>query len=342
MSKFLVLPFSLAWRRFFARNFDVSVEIILLALIFGLIPDKYLGSIKLTEESLNPYIVYMILLPFSLTINAFICNYFGTSFGKYLLGINVEKVGKITLKDWLIRSFRLWRSGLAFGIPILSLWTINKEQKLVNKNEQTTYDKLSGIIVSASKLSKFQIIRAIIIISSLYIFLYWAEFIEMKKNSSIQNTNIAPTYYWQNPITKNDALIDGNWKNESEKNNEGQIIYKFTDSSNYAIVIMGLESVDNLSLNKYNDFFINGVKDAMIFNDGGRYFQNEGFEIWKASGTLKSEKDSLLIVEIRKNRNDFWRIVSVQAPPYNFTQDKVNEIRSALWKTISPNQNLSQ
>jgi hypothetical protein len=167
MSKFLVLPSSLAWRRFFARSFDVCVEMILLGLIFGEVIDKYISYINPLDYSEKEYIAFMLLLPFSLTINAFICNYFGTSFGKYLLGINVEKVGKITLKDWLIRSFRLWRSGFAFGIPFLNLWTFNREQKLINKNQQTTYDKLSGISVSASRLSKFQIIRAIVIISSL-------------------------------------------------------------------------------------------------------------------------------------------------------------------------------
>lgn len=342
MSKFLVLPSSLAWRRFFARVIDIQLEMIFLGFFFGEIISKYISYINPIflniNSSENDYIAGMILLPFSLTINAFICNYFGTSLGKYLLGINVKKVGKITLKDWLIRSFRLWRSGFAFGIPFLYLWTLNREQKLIYKNQQTTYDQLSGISVSASKLSKFQIILATVIISSLYIFTHLASFMEMKKNNTIQDTNISTTYYWQNPITKNDAIINSDWKNESEKNNDGQIIYKFTDISNYAIVVLGIESVNNFSLNKYTDLFRTGVKDAMIFNDGGRYFQNEGFEIWEGFGTLKSEKDSLLHVEIRKNGSDFWRIVSIQALPYNYTQDKVNKLRFELWKTILPNQ----
>ena len=73
----------------------------------------------------------------------------------------------MSLKDWLLRSFRLWRSGFAFGIPILFFWTFNKQQKLVNKNEQTTYDKLSGICVTANKLSKFQIARSVILFITL-------------------------------------------------------------------------------------------------------------------------------------------------------------------------------
>lgn len=336
MSKLLVLPSSLAWRRFFARVFDIHLEMMFLGFFFGEIIDKYISYINPLDSSgsENNYIAGMILLPFSLIINAFICNYFDTSFGKYILGINIKKVGKITLKDWLIRSFRLWRSGFAFGIPFLSLWTLNREQKLINKNQQTTYDSLSGIIVSGSKLSKLQIIRATIIISAMYLFLYLISYIDLKNNNSIQNTNITPTYYWQNPISKKDAIINSDWKNESEKNNDGQIIYKFTDISNYAIVVLGIESSDKFSLNKYINLFRNGVKDAMIFDDGGRYFQNEGFEIWEGFGTLKSEKDSLLHVEIRKNGNDFWRIVSIQAPPYNYTQDKVNQLRFELWKTI--------
>ena len=163
MSRFSFLPSSLAWRRFFARSFDMHLETLFLIYFIGPIFGKYSLYIKLGQllKQLSNYI--FVLLPFYLILNSFICSYFGTSLGKYLFGINVNKVGKISLKDWLIRSFRLWRSGFAFGIPILSLWTLNREQKLVSKNEQTTYDKLSGICVTANKLSKFQIARAIIL-----------------------------------------------------------------------------------------------------------------------------------------------------------------------------------
>ena len=157
MSKPSFLPCSLAWRRFFARSFDLGLEILLLETILnGDLVDfsKYPLWIQILKS--------MIELPFCLIIHAFICHYFGTSWGKYLFGISVNKVaGKMSLKDWLLRSFRLWKSGFAFGIPILKLWAHNKQKKLLNNNEQTTYDTLSGIYVTADKRSKFQIVKAI-------------------------------------------------------------------------------------------------------------------------------------------------------------------------------------
>ena len=342
----------MAWRRFFARSFDIYLETLLIAFIFGLIFGKYSWYIKveqLLEQSNNylygfnsPDSVFgIVFLPFSLILNAFICSYFGTSFGKYLLGINVNKVEKMSLKDWLIRSFRLWRSGFAFGIPILSLWTFNREQKLINKHEQTTYDKLSEISVTANKLSKFQIARAFVIISTFFI-VYFSAYLYIQKNdNSIQNLK-SSTYYWQNPITKFDALINGDWKNKFDKNDDGQTIYTFTDNSNRTLVVFALEDIDNASLNQYVDLLKIGVENDMIFSDGGLYLQREGYETWECFGTLKSIKESLLHVEIRKNGSNFWRIVSIQNRPYDYTQEKVEQLKFQLWKTISPTQNQLQ
>ena len=153
MSKSPFLPCSLAWRRFFARSFDLGLETSLLEIIIFGYGVKY------------SILVAMIELPFCLIIHAFICNYFGTSLGKYLFGISVNKIdGEMHLKDWLISSFRLWKSGFAFGIPLLNLWVCNKQTKLVNNNEQTTYDKLSGICVIANKkLSTFHIVKNVIL-----------------------------------------------------------------------------------------------------------------------------------------------------------------------------------
>ena len=202
--------------------------------------------------------------------------------------------------------------------------------------QQTTYDKKCGFEVIVSKLSKFQLVRAFIMVSGMYALMFWSHWAQQEKDVLLQKAVATPTYYWQNPVTKADALVSTEWKNTSVKNEQGQQIYTFSEINDHAVIVLGFENM-SLSLNSYVDLFKKSVEENMIFNDGGRYFEKDGVQAWECLGALKSIDGSLLQIEVRKNDNNFWRIVSIQAKPYEYTNAKVEELKFQLWKTVAVN-----
>jgi uncharacterized RDD family membrane protein YckC len=101
-------------RRFWARWFDLH--------LFGLL---WWGGMRWAGRDLvaaltNPWLVLAQLAPWFL-IEAFLLHRFGTTPGKYLLGLRVrsENGQPIPLGACLIRCFRVWGVGLGFGLPML-------------------------------------------------------------------------------------------------------------------------------------------------------------------------------------------------------------------------------
>ncbi len=329
----LILPTAGSWRRFFARMFDLYFEIMLIGFFAEMTLAKY--STWYTGLINNPHtdrILGIVFIPFALILDALICHFFGNSLGKYLLGIHIKKLGKISLKDWLKRAFGVWCSGFAFGLPLFSLWTFNKQQKLIDKGQRTTYDERYGFQVFSEKLSRFQLLRALIAVAGIVLVFYMG-FIQQESNTKAQKIVGSPPYTWQNPVTKAEASIDAEWKNAPDSNEQGQKVYTFSEITDHAFVVLGLES-GTVSLNTYVDLFGKANAKSMSFSDGGKYSEKDGIQSWECYGSITASDGSLLHIEIRKNNNDFWRVVTVQGKPYEYTSVKVEKLKNKLWSTI--------
>jgi uncharacterized RDD family membrane protein YckC len=330
----LALNLAGSWRRFFARGLDFFLECFLIGLLGELTLGKsFSWYVELSSNPSNQYLYGILLTPFALALDSLIIHFFGSTPGKALLGITVRKIkGTPTLSEWLKRGLGLWVYAYALGFPLVSLWTLKTQKDRVDELKQTSYDEKLGFQVFSSEVSKLRFVAACLLLVFTY---FISSYYQIKSNDSISGQSTISSYGWQNPITKNEAVIKSIWKNNSSENSDGQKIYTFTEVNDRALVVFARES-SSISLSSYRDLFMKANSNSMRFRDGGRYFEMGDMQVWESTGEMTTIKDSQLKVEVRKIGGAFWRIVIVQAKPYEYSDDKIEELKSVLWQTLRP------
>ena len=144
--------YATSWPRFLARIFDLWWEGIFFGTILALLlistSDKFAELYAQPNSGLSFGILF---LPVTLGIDAFLYRVFGNTPGKALLGLMVrnkdEKI--LSLKEYLYRNYLLWKSGLAFGIPLINLYALAKQGIRIKRGLQTTYDESNSFRVYA-------------------------------------------------------------------------------------------------------------------------------------------------------------------------------------------------
>lgn len=143
-----------AWRRYFARTFDGIIYLILAGFTIGYaFPEQmtYLNSLKV-DKLLN-IVLYMSFMP----LEAFCLYAFGTTLGKALYGIKVEKIGSIiSFGSGFHRAFNIWVFGLGVGIPLIALFTMTSAYSKLKNTGATSWDTELGWKISHSRLTPFR------------------------------------------------------------------------------------------------------------------------------------------------------------------------------------------
>lgn len=115
------------WRRYFAREIDMLilnlVKLFLLVVVFRIRP---MNDWVYTVFGLI-VCVHLLWIP----AEALMLHYWGTTPGKWIMGIRVESVngGTLTISDAMHRAWNVFRYGYGFTIPIYSLWRQYKSYK---------------------------------------------------------------------------------------------------------------------------------------------------------------------------------------------------------------------
>ena len=128
-------------QRLLARLFDLWWEVTvfgtLLVMILGNFSEKF---VELYREPDSWLTFNIFLLPIILTIDAFLYRTFGNTPGKSMLGVKVKTIDgePLVLNEYLRRNSLVWKSGLAYGIPIFNLYAIGKQSLRIIKGQQTT------------------------------------------------------------------------------------------------------------------------------------------------------------------------------------------------------------
>lgn len=161
------------FKRLFARIFDL-VWLVLLLLVSLALFLKFVNSpaVGLVTQSLSVQLgLAFLLLPLALILEAAILSDFGNTPGKSLFGLKITRDGpdKIKFRQYFGRGFLLWIKGLAFGIPILSFFTLLWQRFHLSKYDTTSYDKsmsmqVSGVETSVAKKA-YLLISSIVLVS---------------------------------------------------------------------------------------------------------------------------------------------------------------------------------
>ncbi|MBF0466160.1 MAG: DnaJ domain-containing protein [Nitrospirae bacterium] len=139
------------WARLLARLFD----------LYSLsMPCGFLAGAMIKNTFLDGYITQFFFTMLVITVmESFILATTGSTGGKYLLGIRVLNAeGKsLTFTEALSREFRVYAYGFVLGIPIVFLYTMAREYKLLKRKGAASWDSSLNLKVLYRRTNKRQI-----------------------------------------------------------------------------------------------------------------------------------------------------------------------------------------
>lgn len=336
------LPAAGAWRRFFARSFDVSiatiVAVILLSILFavaGTVAHRNL-TVFLGSSVLQRMIAGVVLLPIALFVDAVVYRIFGNCPGKEMLGVVVRDPAgaRLDFKRYLNRNLRVWAAGYALGIPIVSLITMAWQGIRLGDQKPASYDVSPGYRVLAKPIGGWRKSGFGAVYVGLLLLFVVGSVLAYQRDHGRQVVALHAVSAWTNPVTGRSAAIGAGWQYTAERTPGGWMLYQFEHGSEATAVLAAhLDGRSGATLAHYVGAFTEGMKRVVRLSGDGRYFSDHGHEAWSGSGTTLGPQPTTWSAEILQVGNGFWLIQSVQKTPAATGSD-VEKLESALWGTI--------
>lgn len=333
------------WRRWFARVLDFWSESFLVTFMAGYVLGRnFPGFVTWIREPGMNYLVTIACTPLAMLLDAAIYKLCGNTLGKALLGLRVLYIdgGRLSFRQYLARNLGVWAMGLGFGIPIVNLFTMANQAGLVSSGKRASYDEASGDQVMAPPLRWMPSILFGAFFFALLMAAGWAQTSteqssqpsQTTSNGSTVATNIAPTFEWENPSTHKSATLDSRWKYAVQAIPAGGQAFVFTEQSELAVVIFAAESAPGYSMGDYAPAYQKNNESTFHFSDGGRFFSSVGHEMWGGTGTFGDKATDRLHVQLVHDGDQYWRVVTIQSPPYATSDEAAGELRRSLINTL--------
>lgn len=325
------------WARFFARTFDVWLEVLVVSFLLGyLLASTSSAYVEWINQPGSEYLFGIICLPIGLVLDAVLFKIAGGTPGKLMLGVRVVTPGgnPLTFEQYLGRNMAVWPSGLALGFPLINLFVMARQAGRLDKGQSASYDEKPGYRVIAVETSALRKILFFVAFFALFLLMSVLNQMDKSRDFAASAASRLPDVQWVNPDTGGLASIRAIWKPSSQPNADGQAIYMFNEAADRAAVIFAVESAPAFGISDYVSAFQAGTSDSMRFTDGGRYSVVGGRDTWVGTGTMSGVVGSRLVVEVRNVDGSFWRVVSIQTPPFSATESSVEELKAALFNTI--------
>lgn len=329
----LQYPLATRWPRFFARVFDLWWESVLVGFTASYILGRYFAAFVEWVSTPGSGQLYGILcIPVALLLDAAIYAMFGNSPGKAMMGLRVTDIrgAKLAFGTYLTRNFSLWMRGIAFGLPLFNLFALYVQSRRLGKGQQATYDESLGSRVHAKPINVLR--KTLFALAFLTAFVgllalnVWDKQMEARDRAR-------KDYVWNNPETGRAASIAGRWTYKPHTNADGQLVHMFTEQTDKALIVLGVEHAPRLGLGDYVRAVQTNSASDMQHADPGRFTDSE---TWTSTGTMVASSSNRFSIEVRRLGPRFWRVVAIQAPPYDYSDGHVNLISKELWKTVVP------
>lgn len=321
------------WSRYFARTLDLTITSYIAGFGVGyglvyLAPDMYRAFIS---QQLN--VQNLILLPVAMILNGIVTGIFGTTIGKSVMGLRFTYLnGRLGILGQVGRELQVWIKGLAFGIPIVSLFTGVHQYRRLAQGLQASYDE--GIaLVKQDEMPGWRRALGMIFCATVFIggiaWAYWPD--NSTSYSPPASVSRAPVS-WTNPVTGKVATLPAGWSASAEDNGEGATVYVFISSDQTRQAIFGVEnSVTGITdVQAYGRALKAGLQTTMTLGD---FAANGTPGVLRADGTFNSGgwRTSALITQVG---NRFWRIVNVDTVARG-GDVTVPALTTALWSTTN-------
>ena len=329
-------PLAGPWARWFARSFDVWWQTALVALVLGTVLGQASPAfLRWLETPFGWKLFGLACIPGALLFDAALQSLAGNTPGKALLGLRlITSDGHAPgFRELARRNFKLWRDGLALGLPLISLVTMARQGLRLRKGMQASYDK-DDFLVSAGAtgwLARGVFGTAFVSLFSAILILDGVDRQDSREASAMEE---APPVAWTNPVTGRMVRIGPQWKLEVRAGANGSVQHLFTQHSGRAAVLFAHEDSGGGALRQDAQVLADRLADRFELADS--YFAEfRGRHSWVGRGMHKKgpERVQLRIVEVDGKA---WRVVAMQSPPAAYTDDLVQQLSGALWDTVTP------
>jgi uncharacterized RDD family membrane protein YckC len=330
-------PMANRWARFFARLFDVWWETLLVVFVSAFVLSRYSGPFIAWINTPGASQLYgIICMPFALVFDAILYRVLGNTPGKALLGIKVKtsEGNKLSFLQYLFRNLSVWVKGFALGLPLINLITMSIQSSRLGKGLEASYDEGSGYTVRSKSSNWIRKISFGLAFLCLLGVMAALNVIDKKAEREARLASIQKDYSWENPKTFRNIKVDSKWKLTTEPGKNGVSTYVFTEVVGYAVVILAMEEFPGYSLSQYSQAFQKGTSANMSFSDGGRIFERDGRQYWEGSGSMVGVDNSRVNVQVSQFGPAFWRVVTVQTTPYDYSNAMVDKLKTSLWSTL--------
>lgn len=324
------------WRRFWARSFDLSWQILLLGFVIGfglgkLAPElmvKLLFAVDVSSSLLNPWFYAFIpLVPLALLLDALMLRYLGNTPGKLLLGLKVVHAEKHrpTLGLYLHRNLWLWIRGLGLSIPIVSLFAMLRQFFQVKEHELAHYDQKTGFRVLAKPLPLWRKLLFLVLLCGVY------GLNALPALNQPPPKNMAPQY-WKNPETGFSAVLPGYWQLEVGPLPTGRNLYGFHGPLT-TVLFLSEPVAEDAPFEDLVFAVLMAAAEKMEL-EMGTYSDYKGLPTWRATGRPWDEPDHRRQVQLIQSGNTLWHLITFQRPPYHPNPAEVEQIRTHLLDTL--------
>ncbi|QOY92938.1 RDD family protein [Massilia sp. UMI-21] len=323
-----------AWARWFARSFDVWWQTALVAGVLGYILGQSSPAfLRWLETPFGWKLFGLACIPGALLVDAALHALAGNTPGKALLGLHLVGVDRRApgLRELVGRNLRLWRSGLALGLPAISLLAMARQGLRLRKGLQASYDR-NAFLVRARPVGRLAKGVFAMAFTGMLAAIIAFDAIDRQDSQQAAAMLEAPPYAWDNPVTGRAAPVSAQWKHEMRAGPDGAPQHLFTQHSGQAVVLFAHDRVRGSALRQDAAALEERLADRFELTES--YFADfRGRHSWVGRGQHKKGPEwvQLRIVEVDGKA---WRLVAMQSPPAAYTDDLVRELSGALWDTV--------
>ncbi|MBE0451968.1 MAG: RDD family protein [Clostridia bacterium] len=280
------------WRRFFARTFDYTTYGILLMVIQSFVFNINVGNRTPGGNILDSFITYFLMI----LIEPVLLKLFGTTLGKWLMGLSVtdEAGNKLSYGDGFSRTLTVFWRGFGLNIPIYSLVRLAKSYSECDAGETLEWEADSVIHLKDEK--KWRIATFIsayfVLFVSVFLIFSLASMPQNRGDITVEefneNYNRFAEYYSFSPSrVLND---DGEWVKREQ---EGNVIYiggevnpptfEFIEDSGIMTGMrFSMELINNDSWTpSYNDEMVLSILSFVQAQEGSSLFKSDVMDLIK-------------------------------------------------------------
>ena len=215
---------------------------------------------------------------------------------------------------------------------------MGRQEPGFNRNGRTANDAAAAYYAASnsSGRSRKTILAAVLVILLCAFWIWHA--LHRRAEAQLASSAAQPagaSFAWTNPVSHASVDVDGIWKLAVTQSDKAQPVYTFTELSGRAAIVFAREDLPEVGFDKYIPAYLHNNAAAMALGAPGTRETIDGHESWSTDGHLIAFPSTRTHVELRHIGSSFWRMVTVQAPPYEDSDDAASTLRARLWSTLA-------